>query len=62
MGRRVFLTVLFMVLVIPALACAHAGKGNVVDVRIVSDRGVSSQSTGPIRVSARKAIFSMWRP
>ena len=32
-------TVFFMVSVIPALACAHAGKGNVVDVWIVSDNG-----------------------
>ena len=39
MLRKTFLTVWFMVSVIPALACAHAGKGNVVDVRIVSDSG-----------------------
>jgi hypothetical protein len=39
MVRKVFFTVLCMVLVIPVLACAHTGKGNVVDVRIVSDHG-----------------------
>ena len=39
MVRKVLLTMLFMVSVIPALACAHAGKGNGVDVRIVSDNG-----------------------
>jgi len=39
MVRKALLTVLFIVSVIPVLACAHAGKGNVVDVRIVSDNG-----------------------
>jgi hypothetical protein len=39
MVRKIFLMMLFMVSVIPVLACAHAGKGNVVDVRIVSDSG-----------------------
>jgi len=39
MVRKVFLTMLFMVSVIPVLACANTGKGNVVDVRIVSDNG-----------------------
>src|SRR4030043_1770412 len=39
MVRNVFLTALFIVLVIPALACAHVEKQNLVDVRIVSDSG-----------------------
>ncbi|OGP73441.1 MAG: hypothetical protein A2W09_00920 [Deltaproteobacteria bacterium RBG_16_50_11] len=39
MLRNVFLTVLFIVLVIPVSACAHVGEGNLVDVRIVSDSG-----------------------
>lgn len=39
MVRNFFLTVLFIVLVIPALGCAHAGKENLADVRIVSDSG-----------------------
>ena len=39
MVRRGILTLLFIVSVIPALAYAHAGKENVVDVRIVSDYG-----------------------
>ena len=39
MVRKIFLMMLFMVSVIPVLACAHTGKGNVVDVRIVSDNG-----------------------
>lgn len=39
MVRNIFLTVLFIVLVIPVLACAHVGKENLVEVRIVSDSG-----------------------
>ncbi|HUJ89527.1 MAG TPA: hypothetical protein VLX12_04965 [Syntrophorhabdales bacterium] len=39
MVRKIFLTLLFSVLTIPASACAYMGKGNMVDVRIVSDRG-----------------------
>ncbi|MDI7260999.1 MAG: hypothetical protein QME90_13905 [Thermodesulfobacteriota bacterium] len=39
MARNAFLTVLFVSLVIPALAWAHAGNGDVVDVRILSDSG-----------------------
>ena len=39
MVRRAYSIALWMVLVVPALACAHAEKGNVVDVRIVSDHG-----------------------
>jgi hypothetical protein len=39
MVRKAFLTLLFLVVVIPASACAHAGKGSLVDVRIVSDHG-----------------------
>jgi hypothetical protein len=37
MTRSALLTVLFISLVIPALAWAHGGKGDVVDVRILSD-------------------------
>ncbi len=39
MVRNIFLTALFIVLVIPVLACAHVGKENLVEVRIVSDSG-----------------------
>jgi len=39
MVRNVFLTALFILLVIPVLACAHLEKQNLVDVRIVSDSG-----------------------
>ena len=39
MVRKAFFMVLFIVSVIPALVWAHAGNGNVVDVRIVSDYG-----------------------
>ena len=39
MVRKTFFMVLFIVSVIPALVWAHAGNGNVVDVRIVSDHG-----------------------
>ena len=39
MRRRVFMSVLLMVSAIPVLAFSHTGKANVVDVRIVSDRG-----------------------
>jgi hypothetical protein len=39
MVRNVLLTALFILLVIPALACAHVEKQNLVDVRIVSDSG-----------------------
>jgi hypothetical protein len=39
MVRKAFFMVLFIVSVIPALVWAHAGNGNVVDVRIVSDHG-----------------------
>jgi hypothetical protein len=38
MARKALL--IFLVLVIPALACAHMAPGNVVDVRVVSDEGV----------------------
>ena len=38
MARKALL--MFLVLVIPALACAHVAPGNVVDVRVVSDEGV----------------------
>ena len=38
MMRKVFLTVLFMVWIIPAFTWAHAGMGRV-DVRIISDGG-----------------------
>jgi hypothetical protein len=43
MVRNVFLAALFIVLVIPALACAHVEKRNLVDVRIVSDTGEEYQ-------------------
>ena len=39
MVRKMFLALLFLVLAIPVSACAHAGKANVVDVRVVSDHG-----------------------
>ena len=39
MRRGAFWAVLLMGLVIPVLVFSHTGKGNVVDVRIVSDRG-----------------------
>jgi hypothetical protein len=39
MGRIAFITVLFISLVTPALGYAHLGKADVVDVRIVSDKG-----------------------
>lgn len=39
MKRNVFLMVLFISLVIPALAWAHAGNVDVVDVRVLSDSG-----------------------
>ena len=38
MARKALL--MFLVLVIPALACANVAPGNVVDVRVVSDGGV----------------------
>jgi len=40
MVRNVFLTALFIVWVIPVVACAHVEKQNLVNVRIVSDSGV----------------------
>jgi hypothetical protein len=43
MVRNVFLTALFIVLVIPVLAYAHVEKQNLVDVRIVSDSGEEFQ-------------------
>jgi hypothetical protein len=43
MVRNLFLTGLFITLVVPALACAHVEKQNVVDVRIVSDFGEEFQ-------------------
>jgi hypothetical protein len=39
MVRKAFLAVLFIVSVVPAWACAYAGGGNVMDVRIISDQG-----------------------
>ena len=39
MARIAFLTVLLISLVTPAFAWAHAGKGEVVDVQILSDSG-----------------------
>ena len=39
MRRIGFITVLFIGLVTPTLGCAHVGKTDVVDVRIVSDKG-----------------------
>ena len=39
MARIAFLTVLFISLVIPVLAWGHTEKGDVVDVRILSDSG-----------------------
>ncbi len=43
MVRNLFLTGLFITLVVPALACAYVEKQNVVDVRIVSDSGEEFQ-------------------
>jgi len=40
MGRKILLSVLFMMSIVPVTAIAHAGQGNVVDARIVSDSGV----------------------
>jgi hypothetical protein len=40
---NIFLTALFIVLSIPALACAHVEKQTLVDVRIVSDSGEEFQ-------------------
>ena len=42
MVRKMILTVLLFVFAIPALASAHVGKTNLVDVRIVSDGGFES--------------------
>lgn len=39
MVRKAVVTALFLALVVPVLACAHMGKGNEVEVRIVSDSG-----------------------
>jgi hypothetical protein len=39
MVRKAFLAVLFIVSVVPTWACAYAGAGNVMDVRIISDQG-----------------------
>jgi hypothetical protein len=39
MRRIAFIVVLFISLVSPTLGCAHVGKTDVVDVRIVSDKG-----------------------
>jgi len=61
MARNIFLTALFIVLSIPALACAHVEKQTLVDVRIVSDSGRSFKSTGPIPVFTKKESSSTWR-
>jgi hypothetical protein len=39
MKRIVFIAVLFISLAIPSLGCAHVGRNDVIDVRIVSDKG-----------------------
>jgi len=39
MRRIAFIAVLFISLTIPTLGCAHGGKTDVVDLRIVSDKG-----------------------
>ena len=39
MRRIAFMAVLFISLVTPSLLCAHVGKTDVVDVRVVSDKG-----------------------
>jgi hypothetical protein len=39
MVRKTLVTALFFACVVPALAFAHAGKGNLVEVRIISDGG-----------------------
>ena len=39
MARKAFVALLFLLTTIPLSACAHARTGNMVDVRIVSDRG-----------------------
>jgi len=39
MRRIAFMAVLFISLAIPSLGCAHVGRNDVVDVRIVSDKG-----------------------
>jgi len=39
MVRNIFLMVFFIAWIIPALACAHVEKGDVVDVKIISDSG-----------------------
>lgn len=39
MLRKVFLTLLFVVVAAPQWACAHIGHGDIVNVRIVSDNG-----------------------
>ncbi len=39
MIRKMFLTMLFLVLAVPQLACAYTGDRGMVDVRIVSDAG-----------------------
>jgi len=56
MARKALL--MFLVLVIPALACAHVAPGNVVDVRVVSDEGVefARYKTYP-RVSQQASYF-----
>ena len=40
MERKILLSVLLMMSAIPVTVVAHAGQGNMVDVRIVSDSGV----------------------
>ena len=39
MARKALLTLLLVAWIVPALAWAHAGKENVVDVRVLSDHG-----------------------
>ncbi len=39
MVQKAFATLFFLLVTIPVSACAHVGTGNLVDVRIVSDRG-----------------------
>ncbi|MBP1708491.1 MAG: hypothetical protein H6Q40_280 [Deltaproteobacteria bacterium] len=39
MARKMIVTALLFVFVIPALASAHVGRSNLVDVRIISDGG-----------------------
>ncbi|MBA4389505.1 MAG: hypothetical protein C0399_01010 [Syntrophus sp. (in: bacteria)] len=57
MVKKSFLAVLFLALVFPVAACAHAAKMGVTDVRVISDKGSEFAKYRTYPNTAREGMY-----